>query len=488
MHSLVSCKLKHVTAGHVKNATINISIDSGTTHNFVTEAATRQTGQAIYRSNGFNVLVADGNALRGSFLWRKISCRNHLKSRRHRQGRSPVALALSESVFRQRMSVKDCWRDENKEGGKNESSAGKCDEEKKILQARCHYSQAQVDDVLYNLNDAAYIKGEGKPDYIGKIVEFFKATNNKFYSTPQWLFKAEDTVIKDQSNLHDTRRVFLSNLKDVNLLDRIISKISILRVSPNVCLAQWFFKAKDTVVKDQSNLHDTRCVFLSNIRDVNLLDCISKISIVRVSPNVDLETKERTIPRCDFQYNSSYSPNYSTSANLPTDLRSQLSVLIYQMSSNRSRSSQTLMVLQVICTKTFIFADLEKKESWIANSKFYFTAQWFSKQKILLSKINLTFMIQDVFSYQISRMSTYLTVSSLRLLVYEFLQMYVRHNGFSKQKILLSKINLIFMIQDLFSYQIPRMSTYLTVSSVRLVMYEFSPNVDLDTKEKTIPR
>lgn len=32
------------------------------------------------------------------------------------------------------------------------------DEEEEILQARCHYSQAQVDDVVYNLNDDAYIK------------------------------------------------------------------------------------------------------------------------------------------------------------------------------------------------------------------------------------------------------------------------------------------------------------------------------------------
>ncbi|KAJ8644272.1 hypothetical protein MRB53_006020 [Persea americana] len=153
-------------------------------------------------------------------------------------------------------------------------------------------------------------KGEGKPEYIGRIVEYFKAANNKFYSTQQWFSKAEDTVIKDQSNLHDTRRVFLSNLKDVNLLDCIISKINILRVSPNV-------------IKDQSNLHDTRHVFLSNIKDVNFI--ISKNSIVRVSPNVDLDTKEKTIPRCDFHYNT------------------------------------------------------EKKESRITNNKFYFTAQWFFK-------------------------------------------------------------------------------------------------------------
>ncbi|KAJ8634535.1 hypothetical protein MRB53_008802 [Persea americana] len=159
-------------------------------------------------------------------------------------------------------------RYENQKGGKNGSSAGKCDEEEEILQARCHYSQAQVDDVVYNLNDDAYIKGEeGMPDYIGRIVELFKATNSKFYFTAQWFFKAEDTVIKDQSSFHDPRRVFLSNLTNVNLLDCIVSKIT----------------------------------------------------IERVSPNVDLDRKEMTIPRCDFYYDMSYSPEYSTFANLPTD-------------------------------------------------------------------------------------------------------------------------------------------------------------------------
>ena len=52
-----------MTAGHVKDATINILIDSGTIHYFITEAATTQSGQATYKLTGFNELVADGNAL-----------------------------------------------------------------------------------------------------------------------------------------------------------------------------------------------------------------------------------------------------------------------------------------------------------------------------------------------------------------------------------------------------------------------------------------
>ncbi|XXG73156.1 hypothetical protein AAC387_Pa07g2122 [Persea americana] len=48
---------------------------------------------------------------------------------------------------------------ENKdECGKSGSSAGKCVEDEEILQAICHYSQARLDDVVYNLNDNPYTK------------------------------------------------------------------------------------------------------------------------------------------------------------------------------------------------------------------------------------------------------------------------------------------------------------------------------------------
>lgn len=35
---------------------------------------------------------------------------------------------------------------------------------------------------------------EGKPNYIGKIVEFFETTKQEFYFTAQWFFRPEDTV------------------------------------------------------------------------------------------------------------------------------------------------------------------------------------------------------------------------------------------------------------------------------------------------------
>ncbi|KAL7002715.1 Alpha-1,3-mannosyltransferase cmt1 [Sarracenia purpurea var. burkii] len=74
------------------------------------------------------------------------------------------------------------------------------------------------------ISDAAE---EGKPDFIAKIVELFETTNGELYFTAQWFFRAEDTVIKHQSDLIDKRRVFYSDIRDDNPLDSIVSKVGL---------------------------------------------------------------------------------------------------------------------------------------------------------------------------------------------------------------------------------------------------------------------
>ncbi|XP_042480640.1 putative DNA (cytosine-5)-methyltransferase CMT1 isoform X2 [Macadamia integrifolia] len=144
----------------------------------------------------------------------------------------------------------------------------KGDDEEEVLQARCHYEQAEVDGCIYNLNDDAYVKGEeGAPDYIGRIIELFETEDRQPYFTAQWFFKAEDTVINDQAGLIDNKRVFHSELTDDNPLDCIVSKIRIVQVAPDVTFG---------------------------------------------------ETK-RTIPPCDFYFDMSYSLPYSTIANISAE-------------------------------------------------------------------------------------------------------------------------------------------------------------------------
>nr|CAD1837350.1 unnamed protein product [Ananas comosus var. bracteatus] len=141
-------------------------------------------------------------------------------------------------------------------------------DEDEDLKARCHYLKAKVDGIVYDLGDDVYVKaGDGEPDYIGRIVEFFEGRDHTLYFTAQWFFKAEDTVIKSHASIHDPKRVFLVRRENDNILDCIVSKIR----------------------------------------------------IVRVAPNIDLDAKKKAIPDCDLYYDMSYTLAYSMFTNLPPE-------------------------------------------------------------------------------------------------------------------------------------------------------------------------
>ncbi|CAA6658663.1 unnamed protein product [Spirodela intermedia] len=147
--------------------------------------------------------------------------------------------------------------------------------EEEEVKAKCHYRKARVDHCTYELHDHVYVQaGEGEPHYIGRIVEFFESMDKKYYFTSQWFFRAEDTVLKDHGRAHDERRVFLSEEKNDNILDCIISKVK----------------------------------------------------IIRVAPNFDLEVKKRNILPYDFYYDMAYNPSYATFANFLQTASSTLSL------------------------------------------------------------------------------------------------------------------------------------------------------------------
>ncbi|KAL5856348.1 hypothetical protein ACOSQ3_003806 [Xanthoceras sorbifolium] len=71
------------------------------------------------------------------------------------------------------------------------------------------------------------------------------------------------------------------------------------------------------VIKDHEDLIDKRRVFLSDIRDDNPLNCIvSKVKIAKVAANIDLETKEKKIPPCDLYYDMNYTLQYLSFTNI----------------------------------------------------------------------------------------------------------------------------------------------------------------------------
>ncbi|XP_010518848.1 PREDICTED: DNA (cytosine-5)-methyltransferase CMT2 isoform X2 [Tarenaya hassleriana] len=105
------------------------------------------------------------------------------------------------------------------------------DEDEIVASVECHYSQANVNGRTFSLGDFAYIRGE-EQKHVGKIIEFFKTTDGEGYFRVQWFYRAEDTVMKQQAAAHDERRLFYSTVMNDNPIDCIISNVSISQVSP----------------------------------------------------------------------------------------------------------------------------------------------------------------------------------------------------------------------------------------------------------------
>nr|KYP61375.1 DNA (cytosine-5)-methyltransferase CMT3 [Cajanus cajan] len=122
--------------------------------------------------------------------------------------------------------------------------------------------------MLYKLYDDAHVKAdEGEDNYICKIVEMFEAIDGDLYFTAQWYYRAKDTVIKKLAYLIEPKRVFFSEVQDDNPLD---------------CL-------------------------------------VEKLNIARIPLNVDLDAKKETIPSCDYYCDTKYLLPYSTFVNLPSE-------------------------------------------------------------------------------------------------------------------------------------------------------------------------
>ncbi|KAL7183406.1 hypothetical protein ACSBR2_025750 [Camellia fascicularis] len=133
------------------------------------------------------------------------------------------------------------------------------DEDKLVLNVKCHYFQAAIEKVVFDLGDCAYVKGmEGSQHYVGRILEFFKTMDGEDYFRVQWFFRAEDTVMNEEAKSHEEKRLFYSTLVNDNLLECIVSKVKIVQITPSVNL------------------------------------------------------KPKSIPPCDFYYDMKYSVDYST--------------------------------------------------------------------------------------------------------------------------------------------------------------------------------
>ncbi|KAH7560421.1 hypothetical protein JRO89_XS10G0013600 [Xanthoceras sorbifolium] len=110
--------------------------------------------------------------------------------------------------------------EEKKQKQTYRSRNSKDDDDEELIQARCHYTKAEVDGQA----------GDGEDDYICEIVEMFEAVDGTLHFTAQWYYRANDTVIQDLAHLINKKRVFYSKIQNDNPLECLVKKLCIARV------------------------------------------------------------------------------------------------------------------------------------------------------------------------------------------------------------------------------------------------------------------
>ncbi|KAF8033526.1 hypothetical protein BT93_D2197 [Corymbia citriodora subsp. variegata] len=108
------------------------------------------------------------------------------------------------------------------------------DEDEIITNVKSHYRQAEIKGCIFEIGDYAYIRGDVGKKHVGRILEFFRTTDEEDYFRVQWFYRAEDTVMQDQSSFHDKKRLFYSAVENDNPVDCIISKVNVARLNPKV--------------------------------------------------------------------------------------------------------------------------------------------------------------------------------------------------------------------------------------------------------------
>ncbi|XP_073139709.1 DNA (cytosine-5)-methyltransferase CMT3-like [Henckelia pumila] len=109
--------------------------------------------------------------------------------------------------------------------------------QEEVTLAKFHFLQAEVDGKVFNLGDDAYVKADdGKDNYISKIIEFFEARDGSLKFMAQWYYRASDTAIRECGHLVADKQIFFSEIKDENPLDCLVKKLKIVFLPPKATL------------------------------------------------------------------------------------------------------------------------------------------------------------------------------------------------------------------------------------------------------------
>ncbi|KAM0847947.1 hypothetical protein ACQ4PT_054711 [Festuca glaucescens] len=140
--------------------------------------------------------------------------------------------------------------------------------------------------------------GKKKPDYIGRITEIFEGTDHGCYFNCCWFFRPEDTVISTaklvDDHTHDPKRVFLSDERNDNPLDCIVSKVKILQIDPK--LNQ---KAKAQLV-DGFDLYYDMSYTVAYSTFANIMNDINESSGISSNADSEANTSQTTASLLDL--------------------------------------------------------------------------------------------------------------------------------------------------------------------------------------------
>ncbi|KAL6221550.1 hypothetical protein ACLB2K_004946 [Fragaria x ananassa] len=105
------------------------------------------------------------------------------------------------------------------------------DDDDEFIEARRHFTKAEVDGCVYDLYDDAHVKaGKDELPYICKITEMFEAVDGLLYFNAQWFYRSKDTAIGGCYHI-DSKRVFYSEVTNYNELECLLGKVNIVRCS-----------------------------------------------------------------------------------------------------------------------------------------------------------------------------------------------------------------------------------------------------------------
>nr|ALF12303.1 chromomethylase 2 [Nicotiana benthamiana] len=190
-------------------------------------AESNSAGEKTLRSRKIEGFANNDNNNKGSDKKRKTSSDSAGKNGRKQKSN---ACFIGEPIAAEEAQERWQWRYDLK-GQKTKRQGRKLnagEEDEIILNVECHYAQAKVAGFTFDIGDCAYVKGEGRKNHIGRILEFFKTAEGEDYFRVQWFFRAEDTVLKGAAAFHDTKRIFYSTLENDNPLDCIVSKVNVV--------------------------------------------------------------------------------------------------------------------------------------------------------------------------------------------------------------------------------------------------------------------